>query len=45
MKRPVAILLLPSPKGSGADDPTTGRPAPGGHPVQAVPHGTGAILY
>jgi len=40
MKRPVAIKLLPSPKGSGAYDPTTGRPAPDGHPGQAAPHGT-----
>jgi hypothetical protein len=42
MKRPVAILLLPSPKGSGGDDPTTDPPAPGGRPGQDIPHGIGS---
>jgi len=37
--------FFPSPRGSGAHDPTTGRPAPGGHPGQAAPHGTTAILH
>src|ERR1700680_1265824 len=40
MKRPVPSQLPPSPKGSGANDPTTGWPAPDGRPGQAVPHGT-----
>jgi hypothetical protein len=42
MKTPAAIKLLHSPEGSGGDDPTTSRPAPGGRPEQDIPYGTRA---